>query len=50
MSMSVYLLAAYAVFWALTFVLVFSIWVRQQRLERQITALQAQLDQGVEAR
>ncbi len=48
--MSVYLLAAYAVFWALTFVLVFSILIRQQRLEQQIAALQARLDQEAETR
>ena len=41
--MSVYLVAAYAVFWVLTFVLAGSIWVRQRRLEREIAALQAQL-------
>ena len=41
--MSVYLLAAYAVFWALTFILAGSIWVRQRRLEREIAALQARL-------
>ena len=42
--MSVYLVAAYAIFWALTFVLVFSIWNRQRRLERDMAALQARLD------
>ena len=41
--MSVYLLAAYAVFWVLIFALVGSNWVRQRRLEREIAALQAQL-------
>lgn len=41
--MSVYLVAAYAVFWALTFLLAGSIWVRQRRLEREVAALQAQL-------
>ena len=41
--MSVYLVAAYAVFWVLTFALAGSIWVRQRRLEREIAALQAQL-------
>jgi CcmD family protein len=39
----VYLVAAYAVFWLLTFALVFSIWVRQRRLEREIVALEARL-------
>ena len=43
--MSPYLVAAYAVFWALTFVLVFSIWVRQRRLEREIAALAARLSE-----
>ena len=38
---SVYLVAAYAVFWALTFILVFSIWVRQRRLEQKIATLEA---------
>ncbi|MGD1997274.1 MAG: CcmD family protein [Anaerolineae bacterium] len=45
MSVPVYLVAAYAVFWVLTFVLVFSIWRRQSRLEREITALEARLGQ-----
>lgn len=39
--MSVYLVAAYAVFWALTFILVFSIWARQRRLEQKLAALEA---------
>ena len=43
MSVPVYLVAAYVVFWALTFVLVFSIWTRQRRLEREIAALEARL-------
>jgi CcmD family protein len=46
MSIPVYLLAAYAVFWALTFVLVFSIWARQRRLERELEALEARLGAG----
>jgi hypothetical protein len=37
--MPVYLVAAYAVFWGLTFALVFSIWARQRRLERELEAL-----------
>jgi uncharacterized membrane protein len=48
-----YLATAYGVFWALTFVLVFSIWVRQRRLEREIAALAARLKKdegGQEAR
>ena len=43
MSVPVYLAAAYAVFWALTFALVFSLSVRQRRLEREIAALEARL-------
>ena len=49
-EMSVYLLAAYAVFWALTFALVFSMWVRQRRVEREIAALQARLEAGDSAK
>ena len=41
--MPIYLVAAYAVFWGLTFALVISIWVRQRRLEREITALRTLL-------
>lgn len=41
--MPVYLVAAYAVFWGLTFALVISIWARQRRLEREIAALQTLL-------
>ncbi len=38
-----YLVAAYALFWGLTFVLVFSIWVRQRRLEQELARLEEQL-------
>lgn len=44
MENATYLLSAYAVFWALTFVLVFSMWFRQRRLERKIRDLQARLE------
>ena len=44
-----YLLSAYAVFWALTFMLVFSIWVRQRRLEQEIVALAARLEEDEQA-
>lgn len=40
-----YLFAAYAIFWGLTFVLVFSIWARQRRLEREVKILQEQREQ-----
>ncbi|MEE8390960.1 MAG: hypothetical protein V3S14_09230 [Anaerolineae bacterium] len=39
-----YLLSAYVVFWSLTFVLVFSTWLRQRRLEQEIAALAARLE------
>ena len=39
-----FLLAAYGVFWTLTFILVFSVWLRQRRLEQQIAALAARLE------
>lgn len=42
--MPIYLVIAYGIFWGLTFVLVFSIWMRQRRLEREIAALEAQLE------
>jgi CcmD family protein len=38
-----YLFAAYAVFWGLTFVYVFSIASRQKRLEREIETLSRSL-------
>jgi uncharacterized membrane protein len=40
----VYLFAAYAVFWALTFLLVLSIWLRQRRVEKTIDRLQARIE------
>jgi CcmD family protein len=49
MSIPVYLVAAYAVFWALTFVLVFSVWARQRRLRREIADLAARLDESDDA-
>ena len=45
MSNLAYLLSAYAVFWVLTFALVFSIWARQRRLEREIAALADRLSE-----
>jgi CcmD family protein len=39
-----YLFAAYAVFWALTFIFVFSIASRQKRLEKEIEALRRALE------
>ncbi len=43
-----YLFAAYAVFWGLTFALVFSIWIRQRRLERELKALQERRERPTE--
>jgi CcmD family protein len=40
----IYLVAAYAVFWALTFILVVSMWVRQRRLEREISRMETLLE------
>ncbi len=39
-----YLFAGYAVFWALTFVLVFSIASRQKRLQKEIEDLRRALE------
>lgn len=39
-----YVFAAYAVFWALTFIFVFSIASRQKRLEKEIEALSRALE------
>lgn len=46
--MPIYLVAAYAIFWAFTFALVFSIWFRQRKLEREIAALAARLGESRE--
>ena len=48
MDIPIYLLVAYAVFWALTFVLVIIMWVRQRRLEQEIAALEAQIGERAE--
>ncbi len=42
-----YLFAAYAVFWALTFVYVFTIGSRQKRLQSELEALRRALE-GIE--
>ncbi len=44
--MSIYLAAAYVIFWGLTFLLVISIWTRQRRLDQQIAALQSRLEEN----
>jgi hypothetical protein len=43
---SVYLVAAYGVFWTFTFVLVLSIWARQRRIERDLEACKERLDEA----
>ncbi|OQY24789.1 MAG: hypothetical protein B6I34_03225 [Anaerolineaceae bacterium 4572_32.1] len=35
-----YLVAAYAVFWAITFILVFSISTRQKKLEQELETIE----------
>lgn len=42
--MSIYLVAAYAVFWAFTSIFVLTLWVRQRRIERDIQTLERQLE------
>lgn len=42
--MSIYLVAAYAVFWALTFFFILLLWARQRRIERDIDTLEEQLE------
>ena len=42
--MAIYMVAAYAVFWVLTFVFVISLWLRQRRLERDIEDLRNRLE------
>jgi hypothetical protein len=44
----VYLVTAYAVFWALTFVLVGTMWLRMRQLESQLAVLESQLDERAE--
>lgn len=41
--MSVYLVAAYGVFWVFTLILVLSIWARQQRIEQDLEAFRERL-------
>jgi len=44
-----YLVAAYAVFWAITFILIFSISARQKKLRQELDVLkQVQARQGQE--
>ena len=41
--MQIYLIAAYAIFWLLPFILIVTIWIRQRRIEQEIAALEARL-------
>jgi uncharacterized membrane protein len=43
MDNMVYLVAAYAVFWLLTFALVIGMWLRQRRLTREIKLMERRL-------
>jgi CcmD family protein len=40
----IHLVIAYAIFWALTFTLVVSMWARQRRLEREISRMETLLE------
>lgn len=44
-----YLFVAYAVFWAVTFALVLSIFARQRASERELSTLRALLDRYAES-
>lgn len=41
----IYMVVGYGVFWALTLILVGSIWARQRRLDREVAGLRALLDE-----
>ena len=45
-----YLFAAYAVFWGLTFALVFSIFARQKAAERELATVRVLVEQDLEER
>jgi hypothetical protein len=45
-----YLVAAYAVLWAISFGLVFSMVLRQRRLQQEVQVLQQFVDEDVETR
>lgn len=46
--MSVYLVAAYAVFWVCTSIFVLLLWARQRRIERDIRALERQIEDAAQ--
>ena len=44
--MSVYLVAAYAVFWVCAFAFILLLWARQRRIERDLRRLEEQIDES----
>lgn len=42
--MSVYLVAAYAVFWVCSFAFILLLWARQRRIEQDLRRLEDQID------
>ena len=42
--MTVYLVAAYAVFWVCSFVFILLLWARQRRIEQDLRRLEEQID------
>ena len=43
MSVPIYLVIAYAIFWLFTFVLAGTIWARQRRIQRQLVLLEERI-------
>ncbi|MBN1179290.1 MAG: hypothetical protein JXD18_08770 [Anaerolineae bacterium] len=43
MTVPIYLVVAYVVFWAFSFALIISMWLRQRRIDQQIALLKDQL-------
>ena len=41
----IYMVVGYGVFWALTLILVGTIWARQRRLDQEVATLQARLEE-----
>jgi uncharacterized membrane protein YciS (DUF1049 family) len=44
--MSVYLVAAYAVFWVCSFAFILLLWARQRRIERDLQRLEDQIEES----
>jgi hypothetical protein len=49
MTVPIYLVAAYAVFWIFTFILVLSIWIRQRWTEWEIDRLEMRIGEEGES-